>query len=165
MQLDLTHAHIGIQAKNLDAATAELNRLFGFTFATPAAPEIEVDVAGGGKEFLTGCLTVTRQGPPFIEVCEDDESSRVFRTNEGEEISFHHLGFWVDDLQAHIQELVDAGYPIEGAGLNDFGEYRYSYHLVKGLRIELADLRVRDPFEQWGCIGEPDMKALFHPGS
>ncbi len=165
MQLDLTHAHIGIQVKNLGSATDELNRLFGFTFAEPATPEIHVDVADGSTETLTGSLTVTRQGPPFIEVSEDNPESAVFRTNAGEDISFHHLGFWVDDLQAHIDELVAAGYPIEGAGLNDFGEYRYSYHIVKGLRIELADLRVRDPFEEWGCIGKPDMKALFHPGS
>jgi catechol 2,3-dioxygenase-like lactoylglutathione lyase family enzyme len=165
MQLDLTHAHIGIQVKDFQAATTELTRLFGFTFATPASPEIRVDVGGGPTEALTGNLTVTRQGPPYIELSEDNPESTVFRTNPGEQISFHHLGFWVDDLQDRIDELVAAGYPIEGAGLNDFGEYRYSYHIVQGLRIELADVRVREPFEEWGCIGTPDMKALFHPGS
>ncbi|MCQ9368722.1 VOC family protein [Brevibacterium sp. 91QC2O2] len=166
MKLDLSHAHIGIQVENLDSATQELNRLFGFTFAEPASPDIQVDVPGSSiREALSGSLTVTRQGPPFIEVSQDDPESKIFRTNPGEQISFHHLGFWVDNLQAHIDELVAAGYPIEGAGLNDFGEYRYSYHIVQGLRIELADLRVRDPFEEWGCIGKPNMKALFHPGS
>lgn len=164
MEFDLTRAHIGIQVEDLEEATAELNRLFGLEFAEPAEPEIEVDVEGGGKEKATGKLTVTRTGPPYIEVTQNDPGSVIFTTNPGEQISFHHLGFWVDNLQERIAKLVAAGYPIEGAGLNDNGEYRYSYHIIKGLRIELADIRVRDSFEEWGCIGKPDMHALFHPG-
>ena len=163
--MDLQDTHIGIQVADLDHACEVLGRLFGLTFAEPITDwPIAVRVGVGPEpgapeeeriEHSEGSFTVSRQGPPYLEVTENVAGSQVWHS-DGQPLAFHHLGFWVDDVEHHAQQLVDAGYPIEAGGLDDEGRYRYTYHQVDGLRVEMADARARPAFERWATTGRAD---------
>jgi catechol 2,3-dioxygenase-like lactoylglutathione lyase family enzyme len=150
--VNLRDAHIGLQVEDLDQACRTLHDLFGLTFAEPITGwPIQVRV-GDGIEESEGSFTVSRQGPPFVEVTQNVEGSQVWHSG-GRPIAFHHLGFWVADVEAEAQRLVDAGHPVEAGGLNDQGRYRYTYHDVHGLRVEMADAGARAAFERWATTG------------
>jgi catechol 2,3-dioxygenase-like lactoylglutathione lyase family enzyme len=153
--MDLQDAHIGIQVENLSEACELLSELLGLTFAEPIAGwPIRVRV-GQEIEHSKGNFTVSRQGPPFLEVTENVPGSKVWHS-EGQPLAFHHLGFWVDDVHEASRRLADAGHPLEAAGLNEQDGYRYAYHNVRGLRVEVADARARPAFERWATTGQAD---------
>lgn len=132
-------AHLGIQVEDLDRACTLLNRLFGLTFAEPITGwPIHVQLGEGGEvEHSEGRFTVSRQGPPYVEVTENVEGSRVWQS-DGRPMAFHHAA---------------AGYPVEAGGLDDQGRYRYTYHDVDGLRVEMAGASARPAFERWARTG------------
>ena len=153
--MDLRDAHIGIQVEDLAEACALLTELFGLTFAEPISDwPIKVQV-GDDIEHSQGTFTVSRQGPPFLEVTQNVAGSQVWHS-DGRPITFHHLGFWVDDVEGASERLAAAGYPIQAGGLDASGRYRYTYHDVNGLRVEMADARARAPFERWATSGRAD---------
>lgn len=147
-------AHLGIQVEDLDRACTLLNQLFGLTFAEPISGwPIHVQLGEGGEvEHSEGRFTVSRQGPPYVEVTENVEGSQVWQS-DGRPMAFHHLGFWVDDVPAASDALAAAGYPVEAGGLDDAGRYRYTYHDVDGLRVEMAGASARPAFERWARTG------------
>lgn len=150
--MDLRDAHLGIQVENLDRACALLTELFGLTFAEPITGwPISVRV-GDEIEESEGRFTVSRQGPPYLEVTENVAGSRVWHS-DGQPLAFHHLGFWVDDVEAESRRLEDAGYPAQAGGLDEHGRYRYTYHEVEGLRVEMAGASARPAFERWAVTG------------
>ena len=153
--MDLQDAHLGIQVEDLDRACALLTELLGLTFAEPISGwPIQVRV-GDEIEESEGRFTVSRQGPPYLEVTENSAGSKVWHS-EGKAMAFHHLGFWVEDVEAASQRLVDAGYPVQAGGLNGRGGYRYTYHEVDGLRVEMADAAARPAFERWAVTGRAE---------
>jgi catechol 2,3-dioxygenase-like lactoylglutathione lyase family enzyme len=150
--MDLQDAHLGIQVHDLTAACGLLTELFGLTFAEPISGwPIRVRV-GEEIEHSKGTFTVSRQGPPFLEVTENVAGSQVWHS-DGRSMAFHHVGFWVDDVHAASQRLTAAGYPVQAGGLDASGGYRYTYHDVNGLRVEMADARARTAFERWATTG------------
>jgi catechol 2,3-dioxygenase-like lactoylglutathione lyase family enzyme len=153
--MDLRDAHLGIQVENLERACALLTELFGLTFAEPITGwPIHVRV-GDEVEHSEGRFTVSRQGPPYLEVTENVEGSQVWHS-DGRPLAFHHLGFWVDDVAASSDTLVAAGYPVQAGGLDEQGRYRYTYHEVEGLRVEMAGASARPAFERWAVTGVAD---------
>ena len=151
--MDLQDAHLGLQVESLEQACTLLNRLFGLTFAEPITGwPIAVRVDDEIEE-SEGRFTVSRQGPPYVEVTENVPGSKVWHS-DGRPMTFHHLGFWVDDVEAASRQLVEAGYPVQAGGLNERGGYRYTYHEVEGLRVEMADAAARPAFERWAVTGE-----------
>ena len=153
--MDLQNAHIGIQVENLDRACALLTDLLGLTFAEPITGwPISVRV-GDEIEEGEGRFTVSRQGPPYLEVTENVPGSKVWHS-DGRPMTFHHLGFWVDDVAEASGRLAEAGYPVQAGGLDDQGGYRYTYHEVEGLRVEMAAAAARPAFERWAVTGVAD---------
>lgn len=151
----LQDAHLGIQVENLEQACALLGDLFGLTFAEPITGwPIAVRVDDEIEE-SEGRFTVSRQGPPYLEVTENVPGSKVWHS-EGQPMVFHHLGFWVDDVAAASDRLAEAGYPVQAGGLDENGRYRYTYHDVAGLRVEMAAAAARPAFERWAVTGEAD---------
>jgi catechol 2,3-dioxygenase-like lactoylglutathione lyase family enzyme len=162
-RMNMQDAHIGIQVDNLTDGCTLLTRLFGLSFADPIAWPIRVRV-GEEIEESEGRFTVSRQGPPYLEVTENVEGSRVWHSN-GRAIAFHHIGFWVDDVEAASAALAEAGHPIEAGGLNEDGGYRYAYHDVGGLRVEVCAADARAPFERWATSGRADGVAAEFAGT
>ena len=152
--MDMRDAHLGIQVDNLTEACTLLTQLLGLTFADPIQWPIKVRV-GDEIEESEGRFTVSRQGPPYLEVTENVEGSKVWHSN-GHALAFHHVGFWVDDVEAASATLADAGYPVEAGGLNERGGYRYTYHDVGGLRVEVCNAGARAGFERWATTGRAD---------
>ena len=163
--MDLQDAHIGIQVQDLTEACALLTEMFGLTFAEPISGwPIKVRV-GDDVEHSEGTFTVSRQGPPYLEVTENVAGSQVWHT-DGRPLAFHHLRFWVDDVHGASERLAAAGYPVDAGGLDASGRYRYTYHDVNGLRVEMADARARAAFERWATSGQADgVSADFEPSS
>jgi catechol 2,3-dioxygenase-like lactoylglutathione lyase family enzyme len=150
--MDLRDAHLGLQVENLDRAFTLLTELFGLTFAEPITGwPISVEVDDGIEE-SEGRFTVSRQGPPYLEVTENVAGSEVWRSDGGP-LAFHHLGFWVDDVEAESARLTAAGYPAQARGLDEQGRYRYTYHEVEGMRVEMAGASARPAFERWATTG------------
>jgi catechol 2,3-dioxygenase-like lactoylglutathione lyase family enzyme len=162
--MDLRDAHLGIQVENLDRACTLLSELFGLTFAEPITSwPISVRV-GDEIEESEGRFTVSRQGPPYLEVTENVAGSRVWHS-DGQPMAFHHLGFWVDDVEAESTRLAEAGYPAQAGGLDEQGRYRYTYHEVEGLRVEMAGASARAAFERWAVTGVAEgASAAFERG-
>jgi catechol 2,3-dioxygenase-like lactoylglutathione lyase family enzyme len=152
--MDMRDAHIGIQVDNLTDACALLERLLGLTFAEPISWPIRVRV-GDEIEHSVGRFTVSRQGPPYLEVTENVEGSKVWHS-DGQALAFHHIGFWVQDVEAASQVLAEAGFPVEAGGLNESDNYRYTYHNVGGLRVEVCDAGARAAFERWATTGRAE---------
>ena len=150
--MTMRDAHIGVQVPDLDAAMTLLSDTLGITFAEPVTSTVRVRV-GEQVEETTGRFTVSRQGPPFMEVTEDVAGSKVW-TSDGSPVSFHHLGFWVDDVPAAAARLAQAGYPAEASGLNDADGVRYSYHRLGSLRVEVCAADARAEFERWATTGQ-----------
>jgi catechol 2,3-dioxygenase-like lactoylglutathione lyase family enzyme len=153
--MDMKDAHIGIQVTDLGQACTTLTELLGLTFAEPIQNWPVAVRIGDTTEHSEGHFTVSRQGPPYLEVTENVANSKIWHSS-GSPISFHHLGFWVEDVGAASDALAAAGYPMEAGGLNEAGGYRYAYHLVNGLRIEVADADARPTFERWATTGQAD---------
>ncbi|NJC69230.1 VOC family protein [Planosporangium thailandense] len=149
--MDMRDVHIGIQVPDLDHALSELNALLGLDFADPLELPVTVQV-GGEIERCTGRFTLSRSGPPYLEVTENVPGSRIW-TTPGEDMAVHHVGFWVDDVAHAAARFTEAGYPVEAAGLTEDGRYRYTYHRLGDLRIELCAAAARDAFERWARTG------------
>jgi len=163
--MDMKDAHIGIQVENLDQACATLTDLLGLTFAEPIKDWPVAVRMGDSIEQSQGHFTVSRQGPPYVEVTENVAESKIWQS-DGLPIAFHHLGFWVNDVAAASEALTAAGHPMEAGGLNEAGGYRYAYHLVNGLRIEVADAAARAPFERWATTGQVEgIAEAFNPSA
>ena len=76
--MDLRDAHLGLQVGNLERACAALSELFGLTFAEPITGwPIAVQV-GDEIEESEGRFTVSRQGPPYLEVTENVAGSKIW---------------------------------------------------------------------------------------
>ncbi len=170
--MDMKDAHIGIQVADLEQACGLLNSVLGLTFADPIlgwpvrvklGAGTDTDNAAGSIEESVARFTVSRQGPPFLEVSENSAGSRIWHSS-GQDIAFHHVGFWVSDVEAASQALKEAGYPMEAAGLNEHDGYRYAYHLIGGLRVEVCDANARPAFERWATAGRAEGVAdEFNP--
>lgn len=164
--MDLRDAHLGLQVEDLDQACRVLNELFGLTFAEPISGwPIHVRLDDGDEvEHSEGRFTVSRQGPPYVEVTENVAGSKVWHS-DGQPMAFHHLGFWVDDVEGESARLTAAGYPPHAGGLDEQGRYRYTYHQVEGLRVEMAGASARPAFERWAVTGVADgASAAFERG-
>lgn len=151
--MDMKDAHIGLQVPALEVGLRELTALLGLEFAEPLELPVTVQV-GEEIERSTGRFTVSRSGPPHVEVTENVPGSAIWTTDD-DSVAFHHLGFWVDDVEAAAGRFAAAGYPVEAAGLTEDGRYRYAYHRVGGLRIELCAVAAREAFERWAGTGSP----------
>lgn len=63
----------------------------------------------------------------------------------------HHIGFWVDDLEAASRELEAGGAALEVCGSGEaIGPSVFAYHVgPDGLRIEIVDRATEPGFRAW----------------
>jgi hypothetical protein len=66
---------------------------------------------------------------------------------------FHHLSYWVDDLDLATAKLIAAGFATEITGYGFDGSANYRYFLGPGsIRIELGLERNRGAFDAWANV-------------
>ena len=78
----------------------------------------------------------------------------------------HHIAYWVDDIEAESTKLIEQGWTVEftappGDRLRGFGYVRSP----GGIRIELEDIRRKEPIAKWFATGTLDLGDAAPPSS
>lgn len=93
------------------------------------------------------------EGPHHLELIQPLDAE-VFEIDF--DITFHHFGFWTDDLERDVHSAVYAGLPLEVAFIDDStGNTKVTYHRdpQSGLRYELVPASTRSTWEErWASI-------------
>jgi hypothetical protein len=138
---------MGIVVQDLDRAMDELGAALGYRWSDVRDMALDfVTPAGPGS--LSARVVFTRQGPPWLEVIEGPRDS-IWSAANGN--ALHHLGFFVDNLEAERQRLTELGMEFEVGGRGPDGRvtgFAYYKSPISG-RIELVDERLRDSMERW----------------
>jgi catechol 2,3-dioxygenase-like lactoylglutathione lyase family enzyme len=134
--------HTGVVVDDFDQALAQLSARAGHQFAEPMASSLRLRTPAG--ELTVDLLVAYSRGPgPLVEVIKAVPGTH-WQPVAGS--GLHHLGYWVDDIDAESAALSAAGMPLEAAGLGPDGQIFYVYHYEEdGVRIELVDRKMK-PF-------------------
>ena len=137
--------HTSYVVADLKASQHELTETLGLEF-TPVQ-ELSMDVSDWRGPFgFPNCFVMSYDPNHPVELIPARRGT-VFESEKS--FAFHHIGYWVDDLQGEIDKLVAAGLELEmwgngeGPGPSQFAFLRYR----SGLRIELVDTALRAGFE------------------
>lgn len=91
-----TFWHVGLAVADIELAAAELNAALGITFRDPEHQRWSpYDLR----------LTISRDGPPYVELIEGPPGSPWDATGGSR---LHHVGRFVDDLDEHRDSIVTA---------------------------------------------------------
>lgn len=93
-------------------------------------------------------LTYSMQGPPYLELIEEQPGTIWGREHAG----FHHMGYWSGRFTDDIDTLTNAGFEFEAGAVDEHGaltRFAYLREPHTGLRIELRDEARRPQMEQW----------------
>ena len=143
--------HLGVRVPDLDAAMAELGDGLGLTWAEPRDnPAQGLWSPDAGAQELHLRYTYSAEGPQHVELLEGPPGSFW---DGREQPGAHHVGLWVDDVDAETQRLVAAGWSLVGAQ-RDPGEGEghgvFTYlQPPSGLIVELVDRSLEARFESW----------------
>ncbi len=126
--------HIGIIVPEIEAGMEEIAKRFGASWPRPpGAANVRVRTKAG-VQVMQSRFAYTAEGPPYIELIEGVPGT-VWEAGEGSRI--HHLGAFVDDLDAEIERLTAEGADLEMASVDEAGER------VLGVTYMNSDLGVR----------------------
>jgi hypothetical protein len=139
--------HTAIVVEDLDNAMARLTRLAGHEWMPPVEHPVPMWTPTG--ETTVRLRMVYSLGEPMLELIQEVVGTTWVRSPTG---AIHHIGYFVDDLGAASQALVDEGLPIEVCGCTGpTHPTGFAYHTTAdGLRIEVVNRSVLS-----------DMKALL----
>lgn len=100
---------IGIAVKDVDQAVAFMNQSFGIEFLTMELPRAEAFLRGNKVEFIPriGIAKVGQIDLELIQILEGDHIVKEYLNHHGP--GFHHLGVYVDDLQADVERWKKSG--------------------------------------------------------
>lgn len=138
--------HTGIVVDDFDPALDQLTASGGHRFAEPMNSSVRLRTPSG--ETTVDLLVTYSCGPgPLVEVIKAVPGTHWQAvTGSG----LHHLGYWVDDIEAESAALSAAGIPLEAAGLGPDDQVMYVYHYNEGgVRIELVDRSIKPMMDQW----------------
>ncbi len=136
--------HTGVVVDDLESAIHELTALGGYRWTVPTGYPFTVWTPDR-TETVTFRFVYSVEAP-HIELVQAIPGT-VWTPAPGN--AAHHLGYFVDDLQASSEALVDAGLPVEACGSVD-GQYPtvFAYHKGEdGIRIELVDRSIMGDFD------------------
>jgi lactoylglutathione lyase len=143
--------HTGIRVPDLETAMAELGDGLGLTWAeTRENPAQTLWTPSEGLQEIHLRFTYSAEGPQHIELLQGTAGS--FWDGD-DRTGAHHLGIWVDDVDAETKALVAQGWTLVGAQRDpddDAGLGVFTYvQPPTGLIVELVDRAVLPHFEQW----------------
>lgn len=141
--------HTGVLVPDLDAAMAFYGRTLGLTFAEPyTLTELPVWTPDAGQKAITNRFTFSVEGPLRLELQQGEPGSffdPAFSRGD-------HLGVWVEDVPAEIEELIRDGWDVLAAGASPeagWGLFAYLTPAGDGIVLELASETLRPAFERW----------------
>jgi catechol 2,3-dioxygenase-like lactoylglutathione lyase family enzyme len=135
--------HLGIIVPDIERGMEEIASRFEVTFPAHMPAQIRARVKGVEME-LSSRFVYSRQGPPYLELIQAVPGT-VWDVPAGTS-RIHHIGIFVDDLEAEVQRLTNAGYELELAALGPDGRPgAISYiNTDLGVRQELVSMAARD---------------------
>jgi catechol 2,3-dioxygenase-like lactoylglutathione lyase family enzyme len=140
--------HTAVIVPDVEEAMARLTHLAGHEWMMPVEHPVQVWSADGeATATLRMVYSHGEPGDPRLELIQEVPGSPWVRSPQS---AIHHIGYFVDDLQASSQALVDEGVPLEVCGC--MGPTRptgFAYHLTpEGLRIEVVRRTVLQEMQQ-----------------
>ena len=151
--MDPTLFKTGFLVTDLEGAMKDFGRWLGVSW-TPVQQSKLVLAVGPRREEVELRFAYSTGSPPYLELLEAQPSG-YYEANAGAHL--HHVGRWVDDLDAASRALAAAGLPLEAAGVDANGGSPavFVFHRgAHGLRVELVDRAMQPGFEGWLAGGE-----------
>jgi hypothetical protein len=139
----LRHAdlfHTGIVVDDLETAKDELGGQLGLTwFEGGAAVRL---LGGGGTRTVSTSYALSREGPHHVELTQSIDGTLWEAAAPGHA---HHIGYWVDDVEAASAVLTEGGSPrVARVGMDDDGPPMCAYHrMPTGLYVEVVSRALR----------------------
>ena len=136
--------HVSLSVPELEAGMQWLTRDLGVSWR-PVIESVKAQVdASGATRTVRHRLAYSVGGPPAIELVQrgpDDEPTGA----PGDAMAIDHLGFWVDDLGAEWQRLLQGGWTPRGKRTAEVPRGAGQLVNGRGLAIEIVDVRVERP--------------------
>jgi len=151
-----THKNIfktGLIVADIERAMADLGLWLDPAWTPPRRVELTLRMADGSIESTALSFVCATRGSNVLELIQANPEG-YYRLQPG--AALHHVGMWVDDLEASSRQLSAQGMPLEAAGVSDGrSPALFAFHTNPyGLRIELVDSAMRPSFQQWLDGGE-----------
>lgn len=138
----LDQFHIGIVAADFEATLATLTEVLGYEWGPEVGGPVSVDLPGGGDAVDLEMRCTFSVTVPRLEIVRS-VASTLWEPSSGAGV--HHLGYWSDDVQADVAELVRNGYLTEATRPGPQGGLFFAFlRSANGFRVELVD-RVAQP--------------------
>lgn len=150
--IDMREAfHVGVRVADLDAAMHQLGTALGVTWAEPRArADQPVWTPGRGLERVPLRFCYSVEGPMHIELVEGSGGS-VW--DAGDAPGTHHVGVWVDDVDAEAGRLVSLGWSLEACRSDPDAEGTHGIFAYlqppSGLLVEVVSRDIQPYFEAW----------------
>lgn len=147
--------HIGVLVPELYEAIERFSDVLGVNFADPVRQDTEYFEDGGARKPLSLHLTYSTDGPPYYELIEAQGDGLYGLDKHGE--GLHHVGVWEADCEAKREELEGKGMTEEGVIYRPDGSIIVTFFEpgeLGGVRLELADLGLKEGHEDWLSGGE-----------
>lgn len=143
MQPILAHAdlwHTGTVVNDLEAAKAEIGHELGVTWRDGGA-EVRL-ITDDGATTVQTAYALSVEGPHHVELVQSIPGTVWTAAAPGHA---HHLGYWVDDVVASTNALIDAGAELlASVAMTDDVPPMCAYHrAANGLHVEIVDRRLR----------------------
>ena len=136
--------HVGVIVPEIEAGMEEIGRRFGVSWPRPPGDaSIRVRTAKG-IQVMESRFAYTAEGPPYIELIQGVPGT-VWEAASGSRI--HHLGAFVDDLDAEIERLVAEGADLEMESVDEEGGRIQAVSYLNselGVRLELLPSASRE---------------------
>ena len=147
---------VGLLVADLEGAMRDIGRWLGLAW-TPVQESPLLLSTASGREQLELRYVYSTQGPVHLELLQGREAG-YYATPQGSHL--HHVGRWVDDLEAASKELDSQGLVLEAAGVDAEGNAPAMFAFHKGdhgVRVELVDRAMQPTFEGWLAGGSLDL--------
>ncbi|SRR5579875_241283 len=135
----------GIIVPDLERALEELNRAFGYTFSPIF--EGHLPLRGSEGDALIPLRVAYSKQFPHLEVIEERPGTYLVAPPG---TSLHHIGAWVDDLDAESTRLEGLGMPMTLCGfVGEKSPALYTFHSTGfGALLELVSREGKADFDQ-----------------
>ena len=146
--------HAGIISDDPEGTMARLSESLGYQWGEVLGATIDVRLPGGDTTIESRCWYSTTS--PRLEVVQSHPGTVWTQADAG----LHHLGYWVDDVDATMTALQAQGYAFEAAGILPDGTPYWAYlHAPAavgsiGPRLELVSRMLQPTLEQYFTTGK-----------
>jgi catechol 2,3-dioxygenase-like lactoylglutathione lyase family enzyme len=145
--------HVGIRVPDIEKAMDELSRGSGIEWSSLQHRQQPLWLPATGSTELDLRFTYSAAGPLHLELLQGPAGS----VWAGDEVPGpHHLGYWVDDVAATTEELLQQGWSLEVASRppeDGYGNFSY-VRSTAGILVEPVASAIRPAFERWWAGGE-----------